>query len=172
MQYIDEVFKCFNLVGNPFDVDDKLSELAYEKCRNMGMWKEKWKFFLYDTAVELFIYAVMNTRIDLAFVVNTISQYMSRASPPHWMVIKCTMRYLKGTLDYKFMSRMQEHCLERILWCRLDKKCKYSKIHHEMYIFLAGFKLFHGMQETTNHWIVYYGNGVHNHSLHKGGHLA
>lgn len=58
-------------------------------------------YFLYNTAVELFMYAAMSPSIDLAFAVNTTSRYMCMASPPHWMVIKCTMRYLKGTLDYK-----------------------------------------------------------------------
>ena len=35
----------------------------------------------------------------LTFAVSMVSQFMSRASPPHWVAIKRIMRYFKGTLD-------------------------------------------------------------------------
>lgn len=40
-------------------------------------------------------------RDNLAFAVRTVSQFISKANPPYWMVVKCIMRYLKGILDFK-----------------------------------------------------------------------
>jgi hypothetical protein len=48
------------------------------------------------------MYAMVGTRPDLAFPVSMVSPFMSRAGPSHWMVVKRIMRYLKGTLDFKF----------------------------------------------------------------------
>jgi hypothetical protein len=41
-----------------------------------------------------------NTRPDICFVVNTLSQYLIEPRRVHLVVVKHVMRYLKGTLDY------------------------------------------------------------------------
>ena len=41
-----------------------------------------------------------NTRLDICFVVNTVSQYMVNLEHIHLVGAKHVMRYLKGTLDY------------------------------------------------------------------------
>ena len=41
-----------------------------------------------------------NTRPDICFVVNTLSQYMVNPKHIHLVGAKHVMRYLKGTLDY------------------------------------------------------------------------
>ena len=41
-----------------------------------------------------------NTRLDICFVVNTLSQYMVNPRHIHLVGEKHVMRYLKGTLDY------------------------------------------------------------------------
>ena len=41
-----------------------------------------------------------NTRPDICFVVNTLSQYLVEPGHVHLVVAKHVMRYLKGTLDY------------------------------------------------------------------------
>jgi hypothetical protein len=69
-----------------------------------------WKL-LSDTtleAVDATIYRKMigfwmhltNTRLDICFVVNTLSQYMVDPRHVHMIVEKHVMRYLKGTIDY------------------------------------------------------------------------
>ena len=55
----------------------------------------------YKAGVGSLMYAVVATRANIAFAVNMVSQFMSKAVPPHWMVVKRIMRYLKGTLDFK-----------------------------------------------------------------------
>ena len=41
-----------------------------------------------------------NTRLDICFVVNTLSQYMVESRHVHLIVAKHILRYLKGTIDY------------------------------------------------------------------------
>jgi hypothetical protein len=43
---------------------------------------------------------LMNTRPDICFAVNTLSQYMVEPRRVHLMVEKHILRYLKGTVDY------------------------------------------------------------------------
>ena len=43
---------------------------------------------------------LMNTRPDIYFAVNTLSQYMVDPRRVHLIVAKHVMRYLKGTLDF------------------------------------------------------------------------
>ena len=47
-----------------------------------------------------------NTRPDICFAVNTLSQYMVNPKHIHLIGAKHAMRYLKGTLDYglKYIS--------------------------------------------------------------------
>jgi hypothetical protein len=41
-----------------------------------------------------------NTRPDICFVVNTLSQYMVESRRVHLVATKHVLRYLKGTVDY------------------------------------------------------------------------
>jgi hypothetical protein len=41
-----------------------------------------------------------NTRLDICFFVNTLSQYLVEPRPVHLVATKHVMRYIKGTLDY------------------------------------------------------------------------
>ena len=38
---------------------------------------------------------------------------MSKAGPLHWMAVKCIMRYLKGTLDFKVCFEGKDIALRR-----------------------------------------------------------
>ena len=44
---------------------------------------------------------LINTRPDICFAVNTLSQYMVNPKHIHLIGAKHVMRYLKGTLDYE-----------------------------------------------------------------------
>jgi hypothetical protein len=43
---------------------------------------------------------LMNTRLDVCFAVNTLSQYMVKLISVHLLATKHVMRILKGTFDY------------------------------------------------------------------------
>ena len=54
---------------------------------------------LYRQIIGSLMY-LTNTRLDICFVVNTLSQYMVNPKHIHLIGAKHVMRYLKGTLDY------------------------------------------------------------------------
>ena len=41
-----------------------------------------------------------NTRLDICFAVNTLSQYLVQPRRVHLVTAKHVMRYLKGTIDF------------------------------------------------------------------------
>jgi hypothetical protein len=43
---------------------------------------------------------LMNTRLDICFAVNTLSQFLVEPRHVHLVAAKHVMRYLKGTIDY------------------------------------------------------------------------
>jgi hypothetical protein len=43
---------------------------------------------------------LMNTRPDICFAVNILSQYLEEPRRVHLVAAKHVMRYLKGTLDF------------------------------------------------------------------------
>ena len=101
--YIEEVLKCFNMeeckpIRIPFDVNLKLLKLSDEEFGNV---QRKMGDVPYKARVRSLMYAMVATRVDIAFVVSTVSKFMSKVGPLHWMVVKRIMRYLKGTLDLK-----------------------------------------------------------------------
>lgn len=52
----------------------------------------------YKEAIGSFYYLVIWTRCDLAFVVDTLAQFMANAAPIHWLGVKHIFRYLRGTM--------------------------------------------------------------------------
>jgi hypothetical protein len=59
--------------------------------------------FIDDTLYRQIIGSLMyltNTRLDICFVVNTLSQFLVETRCVHLVVAKHVMRYLKGTLDF------------------------------------------------------------------------
>ena len=52
----------------------------------------------YKSLVGALQYAAI-ARPDIAFVVNMACRFMSQPRDAHWKVVKCILRYLKGTLS-------------------------------------------------------------------------
>ncbi|KAJ3531525.1 hypothetical protein NM688_g7562 [Phlebia brevispora] len=50
----------------------------------------------YVVAIGSLMYAAVATRPDIAFAVQSLSQFSSRPSQEHWTVVKHVLRYLKG----------------------------------------------------------------------------
>ena len=114
--YIKKVLKLFNMeckiVRNPFDVNSNLLTISDEEFINV---QRKMEGEPYKARVGSLMYAMVATRIDIAFVVSTVSQFMSKADPPHWMAVKRIMRYLKGTLDFKLCLGGKDIILRSLL---------------------------------------------------------
>ena len=54
---------------------------------------------LYRQIIGSLMY-LTNTRPDICFFMNTLSQYMVEPRHVHLVAVKHALRYLKGTLDY------------------------------------------------------------------------
>jgi hypothetical protein len=54
----------------------------------------------YQRAIRSIMYAMLGTRLDLAFTVSTLSKYCINLSPQYAQAIQRVFRYLKKTLDY------------------------------------------------------------------------
>ena len=53
----------------------------------------------YALAVGSLMYAMIATRLDIAFVMGNVSLYTANLGKRHWEAIKCIMRYMKGTKE-------------------------------------------------------------------------
>eukprot|EP00253_Pinus_taeda_P025121 PITA_25121 len=88
-----------------------LKRLRMEDCRPMSTpmitnWKKidasKDKDVdptLYRQLIGSLMYLV-NTRLDICYTVNTLSQFMVEAKRAHWAVAKHVLMYLQGIIDY------------------------------------------------------------------------
>ena len=54
---------------------------------------------LYRQLIGSLMYLV-NTRPDICYVVNTLSQFMVEPKRAHWAAAKHVLRYIQGTVDY------------------------------------------------------------------------
>jgi hypothetical protein len=54
---------------------------------------------LYRKLIGSLMYLV-NTRLDILFAVNTLSQFMVEPRQVHWITTKHVLRYLSGTMEY------------------------------------------------------------------------
>jgi hypothetical protein len=55
----------------------------------------------YQQAVESLMYAMLCTRLDLAYPISVVNQHMANPNLEHWIVVKRIFRYLQGTLQFK-----------------------------------------------------------------------
>jgi hypothetical protein len=62
----------------------------------------------YQQLIGSLMYLV-NTRPDICFVVNTLSQFQVEPRHEHWIVAKHVLRCIRGTLNVKFISSCKSH---------------------------------------------------------------
>ena len=158
--YIEEVLRRFNMedckpVTTPSDANSKLLRLSDEEFGNVKMEMEG---VPYKAAVGSLMYAMVGTRPDLAFAVSTVSQFMAKAGPSHWMAVKRILRYLKRSLELKLSLGGNNICL--VGFCDADWAGDTNDRRSTMgYIFLVGRGAI--SQETIHHCIVHNGGGIH-----------
>ena len=127
----------------------------------------------YKAGVGSLMYAMVATKLNITFAASMVSQFLSKASPPHWMAMKCIVRYLKSTLDSKLcligkVITFQEFCDAN--WME-DAKDWLSRTGY-MFIIDVRFNLWK-CKKTTHHCIAYDRGGINgHHPLHEGSGLA
>jgi hypothetical protein len=60
------------------------------------------------------------TRPDVAFAVHKVSKYMHNPLEPHWITVKCILRYLKSTISHALLiqpsTAVKLHCFSDADW--------------------------------------------------------
>jgi len=76
---------------------------------------------LYRSVVGALQYATI-TRLEIAFVVNKVCQFMANPLDSHWVVVTRILRYLKGTLFHglHFQPAMLSHPAPLTALCDAD----------------------------------------------------
>ncbi|SGZ34809.1 BQ5605_C075g12922 [Microbotryum silenes-dioicae] len=69
----------------------------------------------YLQAIGSLMYAAVETRPDLAFMVSYLARFSQQPGPAHWTAIKQVLRYIKGTLDLGLTYRKTTKTA--IAWC-------------------------------------------------------
>jgi hypothetical protein len=81
------------------------------------------------------MYAMVATMTDISFAVSTVSQYMSKAGPLHWMVVRHIIRYLKSTLDFKLCLRGKDIAFRGFCDAEWGRRCKRPAINYKVRVF-------------------------------------
>lgn len=74
---------------------DKEYQEEVESMRNIS----------YQSAVGSIMYAMIETRPDLAYSLSLISRFMSRSHHEHWSAVKWVLRYIQGSIDTRLCYR-------------------------------------------------------------------
>ena len=67
------------------------------QCPHNDVERDQMKAVSYSSIVGNLMYAQVCTRLDIAFVVNVLSRYLSDPDQSHWKGAKKVLRYLQGT---------------------------------------------------------------------------
>ena len=93
-KYVVEILKRFRMMDykemtTPMASNMKLLSVASSKSVDATMYSQMIGCLMYLT----------NTRLDIFFVVNTLSQFLIDLGHPHLIAAKHILRYLRGTVD-------------------------------------------------------------------------
>ncbi|MCO5590727.1 hypothetical protein L7F22_044702 [Adiantum nelumboides] len=85
-----------NTLSTPMQPCLKLSK---DDCPKSDTEKAEMAKMPYSSAVGNLMYAMIITRLDIAFAVGVVSRYMANPSKKHWDTVKHLLRYFKGTTN-------------------------------------------------------------------------
>ncbi|XP_059223086.1 uncharacterized protein LOC131996904 [Stomoxys calcitrans] len=96
-EYIESVLKRFDMQNckpttTPMELQIKLEKPSKPDPEVMQKYP-------YQSLIGALMYLVVNTRPDIAYPVNFLSQFNSNYNAKHWQAAKRILRYLKGTIN-------------------------------------------------------------------------
>ena len=100
-EYVHKVLERFSmqsgrLVSSPLPAYLKLSK---DDCPKSVEDKATMAKVLYASTCGSLMYAMVATRLDIAYAVGVVSRYMSNPGKKHWEAVKLILRYLSGTAE-------------------------------------------------------------------------
>lgn len=98
---VHKVFEHFNMqkensINTPLPAYLKLSK---DDCPKSNEEKAQMAKIPYASPCGSLMYAMVATRLDIAFAVGVVSRYMLNPVKKHWDAVKSILRYLSGTTD-------------------------------------------------------------------------
>ncbi len=57
----------------------------------------------YSIDIGCMMHVMTHTHLHLAYLIGQMATYMANPSQAYWYVIKCILRHIKGTLNYKII---------------------------------------------------------------------
>ena len=99
--YIDSILRRYNFddlkpVSTPMDPNTRLtSAQSPSTTEELGAMRN----IPYHEAVGSLMYAMLGTRPDICFAIQTVSRFNSKPGLAHWEAVKRIYRYLKGTKE-------------------------------------------------------------------------
>ena len=99
--YLWKVLSNFDMdqakqVATPIGAHFKLKSGTEKELKDQAEYMSK---IPYQSAVGSVMYAMVGTRLDLAYAVGLISRFMSKPLKEHWQAVKWVLRYIKGTVN-------------------------------------------------------------------------
>ena len=104
-------FNMYNakLVGFTLSTKNKLN---VSQCPKSERDKAKMRQIPYALAVKNLMYAMVCIRLDIVYVVGTVSHYMSNPRKAHWAIVKWVLKYMKGTFGVCLRYNLGKPVLE------------------------------------------------------------
>ena len=101
-KYIESILEHFGMtdckaVSTPMDPSVTLTKDMSPSTREE---ENSMRDVPYQNAVGSLMYAMLGTRLDIAFAVGAVSRYSSNPGELHWRAVKRIFRYLKGTIGH------------------------------------------------------------------------
>ena len=98
---MQKVLKHFNMqkgkaLSTPLPAYLKLNK---DDCPKLVEEKATMAKIPYALACGSLMYAMVAIRLDIAYAMGDVSQYMSNLGKKHWEGVKSILRYLSGTAD-------------------------------------------------------------------------
>ena len=132
-KYLEGVLKRFNMenckpVSTPLEQGRKFEPLSEDE--------EPVDVQAYQMAIGCLTYVTTVSRPDLSAAVGVLSKFMSKPGTEHWQGVKRVMRYIQGTLKYRFIvySRWYRFQVNRIFRCRLGRRREYATFNFRIRI--------------------------------------
>jgi Reverse transcriptase (RNA-dependent DNA polymerase) len=103
--YIDKVLKRFNM-QNSMKGNVPMTQgviLSKSQCATSRKDIEIMKDVPYTSAICSIMYAMVCTRLDVAYALSMTSHHQAHAGPAHWTAVKNILKYLNRTKD-KFLA--------------------------------------------------------------------
>ena len=105
--YIQMIIECFRMEeAKPLSVPiNPRHNLTKSQSPSDPQEIEEIRCIPYREAIGSLMYAVVGTRLDIAYAISYLARFMANPGHAHWEAVKHVIRYLKGTKDTKLILR-------------------------------------------------------------------